>query len=106
MDTDRHYRILLIDHDSIDTDKVRGALAGAMAPRYSIESLGRLSDGIARVKEGELDGVLRDLCLPDGCGLATFERLWEVAPDVPILIVCRPEDESLAMQCVERGAQD
>jgi diguanylate cyclase (GGDEF)-like protein/PAS domain S-box-containing protein len=105
MDTDRHYRILLIAQESADAEKVRRLLA--QESRYSVESVGQLSAGIERLKAGQVDGVLLDWCLPD-CQelLSAFERLWEVAPEVPMLILCGPDDESLAMQAVERGAQD
>lgn len=106
MDTDKHYRILLIDHESADAEKAWAALAQATDRHYVIESAGQLGEGIARLKEGQIDGVLLDLFLPDCQGLATFERLWEAAPHIPILIVCRPEDELLAIQGVEHGAQD
>jgi diguanylate cyclase (GGDEF)-like protein/PAS domain S-box-containing protein len=106
MATDRPYRILLIDQDSADAEMVRAALGRRAEPRYSLESVGLLSAGIERLKEGQIDAVLLDLFLPDCQGLETFERLWQVAPDLPILIVCRPGDESLAMRALERGAQD
>jgi diguanylate cyclase (GGDEF)-like protein/PAS domain S-box-containing protein len=106
LNTARHYRILLIDQDLADAEKVRAVLDRRAEPRYSLESVGYLSAGIERLNAGQIDAVLLDLFLPDSQGLATFERLWQVAPDLPILIVCRPGDESLAVQALERGAQD
>ena len=96
----------MIDHESVDAEKVRAALAHATEPRYTVESVGQLSLGIEILKEGHVDGVLLDLVLPDCQGLATFDRVWEVAAGVPVLIMCMPGDESLGIHCVERGAQD
>src|ERR1700736_1324262 len=98
MNTDRPYRILLIDQDSADAEMVKAALGRRAEPRYSLESVGHLSEGIERLREGKIDAVLLDLFLPYGQGLETFERLWQVAPYLPILIVCRPGDEWLAMR--------
>ena len=106
METERHYRVLLIDQHAPEVEHVRAALADVRDPQYSVDSLGELGAGIACVQEGRIDGVLVDLFLPDCQGLATFERLWEAAPHIPILILCGPVDEPLAIQCVERGAQD
>ena len=106
MHTDKYYRILLIDKELADAETVRASLAQATQPGYFVESVEQLSEGIDRLKTGQVDGVLLDLTLPDSQGFATFERLAEAAPDMPVLIVCKPGDEPLAMQCLERGAQD
>jgi len=106
MDTNTGHRILLIGRDAADAETIRAALAETQGRTFSVEWVRHLSAGVARLKTGQIDAVLLDLFLPDGQGLETFEHLWQVAPEVPILIVCNPRDESLAMQAVERGAQD
>lgn len=102
MDTNTGHRILLIGRDAADAETIRAALAETQGRTFSVEWVRHLSAGVARLKTGQIDAVLLDLFLPDGQGLETFEHLWQAAPEVPILIVCNPRDESLAMQAVER----
>jgi len=48
---------------------------------------------------------LVDLTLTDSSGIDTFNRLFAVVPHTPILILSACEEESLAMQAVQLGAQ-
>jgi diguanylate cyclase (GGDEF)-like protein/PAS domain S-box-containing protein len=49
---------------------------------------------------------LADLFLPDSRGIETLDRLLLAAPRVPILVLSGPNDEGIASQAVQRGAQD
>ena len=99
-------RILLIEGDPADAETIRSALAQAHDRAFSVEWVPHLAAGVEQLNTGQVDAVLLDLFLPDCQGLETFDQIWRAAPDVPILIVCDPGDESFAMQAVERGAQD
>lgn len=52
------------------------------------------------------DIILLDLSLPDSHGSETFWRLHEVVSDVPIVVMTGHDDEALAMELAEAGAQD
>src|ERR1700681_2104465 len=106
MDIHAAYRILLIQQDPFGAGATRAALAETKGRTFSIEWARDLSAGVDRLNTGPIDAVLLDLFLSDCQGLAAFEQLRQVAPHVPILIVCDLGDESLAMEAVERGAQD
>jgi diguanylate cyclase (GGDEF)-like protein/PAS domain S-box-containing protein len=106
MDTNEEYRILLIEPDAAEADATQAALAETKGRAFSVEWVRDLSAGVARLNTGQIDAVLLDLFLSDCQGLATFEQLRQGAPQAPILIICDLGDESLAMEAVERGAQD
>jgi diguanylate cyclase (GGDEF)-like protein/PAS domain S-box-containing protein len=69
---------------------VRSDLAGAM------EALGERAFG----------AVLLDLFLPDSQGLSTLERLLVIADETPVVVMSGLDDFSVAVQAVQRGAQD
>src|SRR4051794_5529473 len=52
------------------------------------------------------DCALVDLSLPDASGLAIVDAVLTASPDVPVVVLTGAEDEELALQAVERGAQD
>jgi diguanylate cyclase (GGDEF)-like protein/PAS domain S-box-containing protein len=54
----------------------------------------------------ELGAVVLDLTLRDSHGIETFDKLFQAAPSVPILILSGTETEEMARQAVQRGAQD
>ena len=99
-------RILLISHDPSDARPVSEALADIGGGSFIVECAPRLVDGLERLRAGGIAAVLLDSCLPDSQGIAAFDEVRRAAPHVPILIVGSPDDEDVATQAVERGAQD
>jgi diguanylate cyclase (GGDEF)-like protein/PAS domain S-box-containing protein len=58
------------------------------------------------LSEREVDIVLLDLGLPDAHGLTGVRRAQAVAPRVPLVVLTGLDDESLAAQALQEGAQD
>ncbi len=56
--------------------------------------------------EHAVDIVLIDLYLPDAQGLAAVRRVQAAAPRVPLVVLTGMDDESLAIQALQDGAQD
>jgi diguanylate cyclase (GGDEF)-like protein/PAS domain S-box-containing protein len=98
-------KILLIESDPIAADKIRAALAVAGSVSFEVEWVHRLSEGLARLSKGGIAAVLLELSLPDSHGIETFDKLFNAAPDVPILILGNG-NEALAREAVGHGAQD
>ena len=98
--------ILLIGGSAEVRLRVRAALAKIGQGAFALESASRLSDGIERLTSVGVDAVLVSLTLPDCQGIETLNRLLLAAPHVPILILANGEDESLAREVLDRGAQD
>jgi diguanylate cyclase (GGDEF)-like protein len=71
-----------------------------------IETAGTLNEALERLSRGGVDVLLLDLDLPDQEDLGTFDRAQAFAPDVPIIVLTRVEDEDMALKMVKAGAQD
>src|SRR6266567_8837106 len=80
-------KILLIESDPAVADKIRAALAAADSGSFDVEWVRQLSEGLERLSKKGIDAVLLELSLPDSHGIETFDKLFTVAPDVPILIL-------------------
>jgi diguanylate cyclase (GGDEF)-like protein/PAS domain S-box-containing protein len=98
-------KILLIENDPAVADKIRAALAAADGGSFDVEWVRQLSEGLERLSRKGIDAVLLELSLPDSHGIETFDKLFTVAPDVPILVLGNG-NEALAKEAVGRGAQD
>ena len=98
--------VLLIEDAAADTQLLREALAGQ--PGLPIELLyaDRLSTGLQRLNEGGVDVVLLDLVLPDSQGLETLIKVRHHAPRVPVVVLTASDDEAVAVQALQHGAQD
>jgi signal transduction histidine kinase len=66
----------------------------------------RLSDALASLDVETPSLVLLDLNLPDSHGAATFHRIMQKAPHVPVVILSGHNDEALAINAVHQGVQD
>jgi diguanylate cyclase (GGDEF)-like protein/PAS domain S-box-containing protein len=98
-------KILLVESDPIDADRIRAALTVEGSISFEVECVRQLSEGLARLSKGGIDAVLLELALPDSHGIETFDKLFSVAPDVPILVLGNG-NEVLAKEAVGHGAQD
>jgi diguanylate cyclase (GGDEF)-like protein/PAS domain S-box-containing protein len=106
-----HKDILLIQDDPADAKAVREALNGS----FQVDWVRRCSEGLERLaQEGKqkkrrtdaIGAVLVDLFLPDSQGIETFDRIFHVAPQIPILVLSAVQDENIAKLAVQLGAQD
>ena len=98
--------VLLISDDAADAMLIRKALTELHDNEWRLEQVSRLSDGVNRLRKEGIAAVLLDLFLPDSQGIETFEALFEAAPLVPILVLANRENEDIAWQATQRGAQD
>jgi DNA-binding response OmpR family regulator len=103
---DKTISVLLIEDNPGDARLIREMLAEARGMCFDLECADRLSTGLERLAEGDMDVLLIDLGLPDSQGLDSLVRVQAQAPEVPIVVLSGLDDETLAVQAVEAGAQD
>jgi diguanylate cyclase (GGDEF)-like protein/PAS domain S-box-containing protein len=98
-------RVLVVTADEQDAKLLEETLATARDGPFITEWVCRLSDAIARLESKGIAIILVDLFLPDSNGIETFDALFKLTPPVPIMTICDEENEELAIEAVQRGAQ-
>jgi diguanylate cyclase (GGDEF)-like protein/PAS domain S-box-containing protein len=107
--------VLLIQDDCREAHSVREALIRSSDGAFQVEWVRLCSQGLTRLVEEDRPGgqqvdviaaVLVDLFLPDSRGIETFDRLFRLVPEIPILVLSAPQDEDVAKLAIQRGAQD
>jgi diguanylate cyclase (GGDEF)-like protein/PAS domain S-box-containing protein len=68
-----------------------------------VETMGQAEKHLAGAA---VDIILLDLGLPDAQGLAAVRRAHAIAPRIPLVVLTGLDDESLAAQALQQGAQD
>lgn len=99
-------RVLLVEADPAQALPLQRMLTEASPPCFEPERADRLSSGLKRLADGDIDVVLLDLALPDSRGLETLALAHAVAPQVPIVLLTEEAEATLAAQAVHHGAQD
>ena len=99
-------KVLLVEDNPVDALMVRAALERCASATFTVDSTDRLDAAIKKSSSTPADVLLLDLCLPDAQGLETFMRARAALPHLPIVVLSGHDDEQLAIQSVQQGAQD
>lgn len=103
--------ILLVQDDPLGARAIREALTKSDTGfhvewvRCCSEALERLAAEAKHGKHG-IVAILADLVLPDTRGIETFDRLFNAAPQIPILVLSAFQNEGVAKLALQHGAQD
>jgi len=99
-------RILLIEDNPGDARLIRELLAEGGGASFFLEHADRLSTGLTRLAQGNIDVILLDLSLPDSHGLDGLGKILAQTQAVPIVVLSGLKDEAVAIKAVQGGAQD
>src|ERR1700719_3146199 len=98
--------VLLIEADADVAAELLAELNSETEERFHVEWVTELSRGIERLRRGGVGAGVLDLTLPDSHGVETFDKIFQAAPGVPVLILSGADAEETARRAVQRGAQD
>jgi PAS domain S-box-containing protein len=97
-------RILLIEDDLAFTALILAYLSEA--PTVRLDSASTLTAGIEFLRRGAYDAILLDLNLPDSRGIVTLKTVREHGPKIPIVVLTATDDDDLAIQLLQNGAEE
>ncbi len=100
-------KILLIEDNPGDARLIQVTLAeGNGTAQFDLSWADRLSKAVEVLATTIVDVILVDLTLPDSQGLSTVTHIIAEAPEIPIIILTGLDDEALAVNALQEGAQD
>jgi serine phosphatase RsbU (regulator of sigma subunit) len=98
-------KVLLVEDNAGDALLLRETLADTEAQiAWSHDQ--KLADALGRLEKEKFDVVLLDLSLPDSHGIETFRKIQRRAPDAPVVMLTGLDDETVAVEAMQQGAQD
>lgn len=98
-------KILVIDDDAVDRERVRRLLARASL-RASVMEEAEPIRALARLKQLAPELVLLDYSFPGEDGLSILRKLREIDPVVPVIMLTGHEETTLAVELMKSGAAD
>jgi diguanylate cyclase (GGDEF)-like protein/PAS domain S-box-containing protein len=98
--------VLVIEDNPGDARLLREMFNEQRSEDITFTDVECLADAERALAKGGIDVVLLDLGLPDAQGLEAIERVEAVAPGVAIVVLTGMDDEAVAIQALQGGAQD
>jgi DNA-binding NtrC family response regulator len=96
-------KILVID----DERSIRNTLKDILEyEKYEVELAEDGNKGLEKVKGAEFDIVLCDIKMPGMDGIEVLEKLSEVAPDTPVVMISGHGNIDTAVESIKKGAFD
>jgi diguanylate cyclase (GGDEF)-like protein/PAS domain S-box-containing protein len=101
--------VLLIHDDGAKAKSVEDALSNSSDGFFIVEWVESCAEAVQELRRDgkeRIAAILLNLFLPDSHGLETFDQIFQISPDIPILVLSSLGHEDAAKLAVQRGAQD
>jgi signal transduction histidine kinase len=99
-------KVLLVEDNPGDARLLREMLNEDGSLDVDLACVSFMSEAEKHLATDAVDIILLDLGLPDAQGLAAIRRARIAAPDIPLVVLTGMDDEALAAQSLQEGAQD
>jgi len=104
--SEKTVRILLVEDNPGDARLMREMLNEPASCKYDLTHHKSMEKAMTHLVANPVDIVLLDLGLPDASGLGAVQQVHAIAAGVPIVVLTGSDDELLAAQALQEGAQD
>ena len=94
--------ILVVDDD----DVIRDTLCELLSAEYSCQTANTAEEALAKLEAQAFDVVLTDISMPGLNGKELLEKVVELYPGTPVIIVSGHSDQGHAESLLSRGAFD
>jgi len=99
-------KVLVVEDNAGDARLLREMLDEEDSHDIEMTHVECMNDAERHLAAHEVDIILLDLGLPDAKGLEAVRRAHSAAPHVALVVLTGLDDESLAAQALQEGAQD
>ncbi|MCI0605146.1 response regulator, partial [bacterium] len=106
MTVPRQMNLLLVEDNPADADLFHQLFSRIMTAHVNLVQCGTLAEALSLIQKNRFDVVLLDLTLPDSLGMMGVNRIYNLAPDLPIVVLTGMEDTAVEIRALLEGAQD
>lgn len=103
---DKEIHVLIIEDNEEHAQLLEKLLGTSEYPHFRVSIAHTVADGAQKLMSDGVDMVLLDLTLPDCQGAPTFQKVSDLVPELPIVILSGISDVTVAIEMVQQGAQD
>jgi two-component system, NtrC family, response regulator PilR len=95
-------RILVVDDDEV----IRDTLCELLSQDHSCEVADTAETALAKLEAEAFDVVLTDISMPGLSGMELLNRVLELYPGTPVIVISGLSDQDQAHSLIEQGAFD
>jgi PAS domain S-box-containing protein len=99
-------RVLLVEDDRGFARLLREMFKEQGSPDTEVTHVESLDEAVTHLASHAVDIIMLDPGLPDSQGIVSVTRAHAAAPRVPLVVLTGRNDESLALEALQAGAQD
>ena len=99
-------KVLLVEDNPGDARLLREIFNDPASWKYDMAHHESMEKAVTHLAANPVDVVLLDLGLPDAQGLGAVRQAHAAAPSLPLVVLTGFDDETLAAQALQEGAQD
>ena len=105
--SEKSIRILLLVEDNLgDARLLREMFNDQNSQNTELTHVKSISDAEKHLLDHAVDIIVLDLGLPDAQGVSAVRRTHAAAPHIPLVVLTGLDDEVMAAQALQEGAQD
>jgi DNA-binding NtrC family response regulator len=98
--------ILLIEDNPGDRRLIKEMLKEIASFNYHLITAETLKEGCEMIRQNDIILILLDLNLPYSAGKDTFDKVAELADQIPVVLVSGMVNLDLSLSLIKEGAQD
>lgn len=95
--------ILIVDDDPLILESLSLLL---MEYGYSVSTCGNGREALDKVKKDSFNVILADIKMPGISGIELLEKIHELNPDVPVILMTAYAELDVAIDAIKKGAYD
>jgi PAS domain S-box-containing protein len=99
-------KILIVEDNPGDLFLVKEFLKRTALPSFQILHADTLQQAILLLKSHKFKIILLDLFLIDSEGIETFEKIYPLSANAPVIVLTGLVDEKVTAEALKKGAQD
>ncbi len=98
--------VLIIEDNDLDYNLINLKIKYSKLDKIKVDRASLLQDALKKLTTEKYDVIITDMNLPDSSNNETFEIIYKLYPDIPIIVMTSSTDDDLPRRIIGLGAKD